>query len=121
MLIATIIINKYQQHLFNISTLVFKNILQCTLESFACGTRLFFGDSSSILVASSSFTFTSDCSFSTLTWLITCFACHLELFLPPSKPLQGEYEDFRDGGITVSFLAESYRKLEVSIFHHFLS
>ena len=43
MLIATIILNKYQQHLFNISTLVFNNTLQCTLESFACGTRQFLG------------------------------------------------------------------------------
>ena len=42
MLIASIILNKYQQHLFKISTLAF-NILQCTLESFACGTRLFLG------------------------------------------------------------------------------
>ena len=32
-------------------------------------------------------------------------------FLPPSKPFQGEYEDFRDGGVTVSFLAERYRKI----------
>ena len=42
-------------------------------------------------------------------------------FLPPSEPFQGEYEDFRDGGITVSFLAERYRKIEVSIFRLFLS
>ena len=37
------ILNKYQQYLFNISTLVFNNILQYTLESFACGTRFFLG------------------------------------------------------------------------------
>ena len=43
MIIATIILNKYQQHLFNISTLVFNNILQWTLECFVCDTRLFLG------------------------------------------------------------------------------
>ena len=43
MLMATIILNKYQQHLFNFSSLVFNNSLQSTLESFACGTQLFLG------------------------------------------------------------------------------
>ena len=37
-------------------------------------------DSSSILVASSSFTLSSDWSFSTLTWSIACFPYLLELF-----------------------------------------
>ena len=41
---ATIILNKYQQHLFNFSSIVFNKSLQSTLESFACGTQLFLGN-----------------------------------------------------------------------------
>ena len=43
MLMATIILNKYQQH-FKFSSFVFNNSLQSTLESFACGTQLFLGN-----------------------------------------------------------------------------
>ena len=44
-LMATIILNKYQSHLFNFSSVVFNNsLLQSTLESFACGTQLFLGN-----------------------------------------------------------------------------
>ena len=41
---ATIILNKYQENLFNFSSLVFNNSLQSTLESFACNTQLFLGN-----------------------------------------------------------------------------
>ena len=44
MLMDTIILNKYQQHFLDFSSLVFNNSLQSTLESFACGTLLFLGN-----------------------------------------------------------------------------
>ena len=119
MLIATIILNKYQQHLFNISTLIFNNILQCTVESFACGTRLFLG----IQVRFSSqvrLSLVQIVRFLSRPGRLHVFPVSWN-FLPPSKPFQGEYEDFRDRRITVSFLAERYRKIEISIFRHFLS
>ena len=120
MQIATIILSKYQQHIFNISTLVFNNILQCTLESFACGPRLFLGNQ--VL-------FSSQVRLSLLVQIFRFVPWPGRLhvfpvswnFLPHFKPFQGEYEDFRDEGITVSFLAERYRKIEVIIFRHFLS
>ena len=77
MLMATIILNKCQQHLFNFSSLAFNNSLQSTLESFDAA---FLGKSSSILVASSPFNLSSDCLFSTLTWSIAYFPCLIELF-----------------------------------------
>ena len=81
MLMATIILSKYQQHLFNFSSLVFKNILQSTLENFACIVHAaFFGKLSFVLVVSSSFNFSSDCLFSTPTWSIAYFPCLIELF-----------------------------------------
>ena len=112
MLIATIILNKYQQHLFNISTLVFNNILQGTLESFACGTRLFLG----IQVP-----FSSQVRISLLVDIVRFLPWRDRLhvfpvswnFLTFSKSFHGEYEDFRDGGITLLFPAEKYRKIEV--------
>ena len=77
---ATIILNKYQQHLFNFSSLVLNNSLQSTLESFALPYAAFLGKSSSILVASSSFNLSSNVFFSTLTWSIAYFPCLIELF-----------------------------------------
>ena len=68
-------------------------------------------DSSSILVASLSFTLSSDCSFLYPDLVDCMFSLSPGTFFPPSKPFQGEYEDFRNGEITVLFFAERYRKI----------
>ena len=81
MLMATIILNKYQQHLLNFSSLVFNNSLQSTLESFACCTQLFLGNQVlfspqvrlSILVL-------IVCFLPCMTGSIAYFACQIELF-----------------------------------------
>ena len=74
---ATIILSKYQQHLFNFSSLVFNNSLQSTLENFACGTQLFLGNQVlfssqvrlSILVLNVCFLpYLVDCIFSLSNW-----------------------------------------------------
>ena len=115
-LLATIILNQYQQHLFNISNLVINNILQCILESFACGTRLFLhGDSSSIFVASLSFTLCSDCSFSTLTWSIARFPCLLELFNHLSNHITANMKIFAMEELLSLFLRRCIER------HRFLS
>ena len=120
MLIATIILNKYQEYLFNIFILVFNNILQCILESFACSTRLFlriqvpWSSQVRLSLLVQLFVFYPD--------LVDCmYSLSPGTFLSPSKPFQGAYEDFHDGRITVSFLAKRYRKIEVSIFRYFPS
>ena len=112
---ATIILNKYQQHLFNFSSLVFNNSLQSTLESFACGTQLFLGN----LVP-----FSSQVRLSILVLivfypdLVDCiFSLSNLTFLPPCKPFHGEYAASRDGGITMALLVESYNRS--SIYRHF--
>ena len=80
MLMATIILNKYQQHLFSFSSLVFNNSLQSTVESFACGTQLFLENQ---------VIFSSQVRLSILvlivcflpwTWSIAYFPCLSELF-----------------------------------------
>ena len=80
MLMATIILNKYQQHLFNFSSLVFNNSLQSTLESFTCGTQFFLG--SQVLFSSQVrlSILVLIVFFSTLTWSIAYFPCLIELF-----------------------------------------
>ena len=116
---ATIILNKYQQHLFNIFSLVFNNSLQSTLESFACGTQLFLGNQVlfssqvrlSILVLIVCFyPDLVDCTFSLSNWTFL-------LTDKPCKPFRGEYAASRDGGITVDLLVESYNR--ISIYCHF--
>ena len=80
-LMTTIILNKYQHHLFNFSSLVFNNSLQSTLDrKLRTRHAAFLGKSSSILVASSPFNLSSDCLFSTLTWSSAYFPCLIELF-----------------------------------------
>ena len=79
MLLATIILSKYQQHLFNFSSLVFNNSHQFT-RKLRRRHAAFLGKSSSILVASSPFNLSSDCLFSILTWSIAYFPCLIELF-----------------------------------------
>ena len=125
MLIATIILNKYQQHLFNISTLIFNNILQCTLESFACGTRFFLGIQVpfssqvrlSLLVRSVCFLpWPSRLYVFPVSWnFFTTFQTISRRIWRFSGFVRFSWE------ITVSFLAERYRKIEVSIVRHFLS
>ena len=115
MLMTTIILNKYQQHLFNFSSLVFNNSLQSTLESFACSTQLFLGNQvlfSSQVRLSIFWLFVFypdlvDCIFSLSNWT----------FLPPCKPFHGEYVASREGGIAVALLVESYNR--ISIYPHF--
>ena len=79
------------------------------------------GDLSSVLVASSSFTLSSDCSFFYPELVDCMFFMSPGFFYHLPNHFKGEYEDFRDGGITVSFLAEKYRMIEVSIFRYLLS
>ena len=70
------------------------------------------GNSSSILVASTSFTLSSDYSFFTLTLPIACLPCRLELFYHLPNHFKTNMKIFRDEGIIVSFFAERYRKIE---------
>ena len=116
MLMATIILDQYQQHLFHFSSLVFNNSLQSTLESFACGMLLFLGNQ--VL-------FSSQVHLSILV-LIVClypdmvdsiFSLSNWTFLPPCKLFHGEYAASRDGGITVALPVESYNC--ISIYRHF--
>ena len=112
---ATIILNKYQQHLLDFSSLVFNNSLQSTLESFACGTLLFLENQVlfllqvcfSILVLIVFYPDLVDCIF---------FLSNLT-FLPPFKQFHGKYLATRDGGITVALLVESYNR--ISIYRYF--
>ena len=116
MLMTTIILNKYQHHLFKFSSLVFNNSLQSHIRKPRMRHTAFVWKSSSILVASSPCNLSSDILFSTLTWSTTYFPCLIELF-PPCKPFHGEYAASRDGGITVALLVESYNR--ISIYRHF--
>ena len=109
---ATIILDKYQQYLFNFSSLVFNNSLQFTLESFASGTQLFLENQ---VLSRRKFDFQSqfwlfvfytdlvDCIFSLTNWI----------FLPPCKPFHGEYAASRDRGITVALIVESYNRISI--------
>ena len=119
MLMATFILNKNQQHVFNFSSIVFNNSLQSTLESFACGTQFFLENqvlfSSQVRLS----IYSSDCLFSTLTWSIAYFPCLIELSYH-FEPFHGEYVACRDGGITVALLVESYNYC-ISIYRHSLS
>ena len=80
MLMATIILHKYQQQLCNFFCLVFNTSLQSTLESFACGTQFFLGNqvlySSQVRLS----IFVLIVLFSTLTWSIAYFSCLIKLF-----------------------------------------
>ena len=93
MLIATIILNKYQQHLFNISTLVFNNILQCTLKSFACGSGSSWG-----FKFHSRHKFVFHYQFRLFVFYPDLGDCMFSLspgtFLPPSKPFKANKKIF---------------------------
>ena len=80
MLMATIILNKYQQHLFNFSPLFLTTAFNLYPRKLCMRHAAFLGKSSSILVASSPFTLSSDCVFSALTWSIAYFPRLIELF-----------------------------------------
>ena len=81
MLILLIFVNanKYQQYLFNFSSLVFNNSPKSTLESFSCGTQLFLGNQV-LFLSQVRLSIFSDCLFATLTWSIAYFPCLIELF-----------------------------------------
>ena len=77
---------------------------------------IFLGKSSSILVASSPFNFSSDNLFSTLTWSIAYFHCLIELFYHIANRFTANAAS-RDGGITVALFVESNSR--ISIYRHF--